>query len=72
MPLIIPANTISGGYEVANSLRFDDGSDDNLTRTPSSSSNQRTFTFSFWIKQAKIQRQFITAQLLDTSNFFGS
>jgi hypothetical protein len=28
MPLIIPANSITGGYEVDNSLRFDDGSSD--------------------------------------------
>jgi hypothetical protein len=55
MPLIIPANTISGGYEVANSLRFDKNSSDTLTRTPSSSGNRRTFTFSCWIKRgAKI------------------
>jgi hypothetical protein len=29
MPLIIPSNSISaGGYEIDNSLRFDDGSSD--------------------------------------------
>jgi hypothetical protein len=28
MPLIIPANSITGGYEVDNSLRFNDGSSD--------------------------------------------
>ena len=44
MPLIIPSNSISdGGYEVDNSLRFNRGSSDNLTRTPSSASNRRTF-----------------------------
>jgi hypothetical protein len=32
MPLIIPANSITGGYEVDNSLRFNDGSSDNLSR----------------------------------------
>ena len=30
---ILPANTLSGGYDVANSLRFNDGSSDYLTRT---------------------------------------
>jgi hypothetical protein len=48
--IIIPANTISGGYEVANSLRFDDGSSDYLTRTPASASNRKTWTYSTWIK----------------------
>jgi len=55
MPLILPSNSISaGGYDVANSLRFDDGSSDYLSRTPASASGRRTFTFSFWIKRGVI------------------
>jgi hypothetical protein len=51
MSLIIPANTLaSGGYVVDNSLRFNRGSSDHLTFTPSSTGNRRTFTISFWIK----------------------
>jgi hypothetical protein len=34
MPLILGANSVTGGYEVDNSLRFNDGSSDYLTRTP--------------------------------------
>ena len=50
MPLIIPSNSISaGGYEVANSLRFDDGSSDYLNRT-FGSGNQQIFTYSTWVK----------------------
>jgi len=41
----------AGGYEVANSLRFNDGSSDYLNRTPASASNRRTFTISFWVKR---------------------
>ena len=37
MPLILPGNvgstTAATGYDVANSLRFDDGSSDHLTRS---------------------------------------
>jgi hypothetical protein len=51
MPLIIPANSITGGYEVDNSLRFDDGSSDTLTRTVSTAGNRKTFTYSSWIKR---------------------
>ena len=40
----------AGGYEVANSLRFNDGSSDHLTRTPASAGNRKTFTFSGWCK----------------------
>ena len=53
MSLIIPANTLaSGGYEVANSLRFNSASDDYLKRTPSSSGNRKTWTWSSWVKKA--------------------
>jgi hypothetical protein len=54
MPLIIPANSITGGYEVDNSLRFNDGSSDYLNRTPGSASNRKTWTFSAWIKRSTI------------------
>jgi hypothetical protein len=54
MPLIIPANSITGGYEVDNSLRFDDGSSDNLTRTPSSNGNKQIWTWSGWVKRGAI------------------
>jgi len=54
MPLIIPSNSITGGYEVANSLRFDDGSSDYLSRTPSSTGNTKKFTISFWCKRSAL------------------
>ncbi len=52
--IIIPANTISGGYEVANSLRFDDGSSDSLNRTNTSSGSRKVFTFSCWFKKSTL------------------
>jgi hypothetical protein len=55
MPLILGTNSIKDtGYDVANSLRFDDGSSDSLQRTPSSSGNRRTWTFSTWFKRGNI------------------
>jgi hypothetical protein len=36
MPLILGANSVTGGYEVDNSLRFNSGSSDSLSRTFSS------------------------------------
>ena len=53
MPLILGANSVSG-YTVKNSLRFNQPSSDNLTRTPSSTTNRRTFTLSFWLKRASL------------------
>jgi len=45
---ILPANSVTGGYEVANSCRFDDGSSTQMNKTISSTST--TWTFSCWIK----------------------
>ena len=64
------ASALAGEYEVANSLRFNDGSTDFLRRTPSSTGNRRTFTFSTWIKRSalgSINRSIICANI-DTAN----
>jgi len=47
--LVLGANSVSG-YTVKNSLRFNSGSSDSLTRTPSSATNRKTWTWSFWFK----------------------
>ena len=49
MPLILPSNSISaGGYEVDNSLRFNRGSSDSLTRSlGASETSTQKGTFSY-------------------------
>ena len=55
MPSILGANTLSGGYNVANSLRMDgDQSDDSLSKSISGV-NTTKFTLSFWTKYAAVQ-----------------
>jgi len=55
MPLILGTNSIKDtGYDVANSLRFDDGSSDHLTRTPSSSGTTTKSTISVWLKRSNL------------------
>ena len=50
--IILGTNSIKDtGYDVANSLRFNKGSSDSLTRTPSGAGNRKTFTFSTWFKK---------------------
>jgi len=44
----------SKGYEISNSLRFNDGDSAKLNRTPSSSGNRKTFTISCWFKRGNI------------------
>ena len=48
------ASALAGEYEVANSLRFDDGSSDFLSKTFSSAGNQQIMTISFWMKRSDL------------------
>jgi hypothetical protein len=58
-PLILATNSIKDtGYNVANSCRFEDASDDYLSRSVSSSGNRRTWTFSAWVKRANTTQQY--------------
>jgi hypothetical protein len=51
MPLILGTNSIKDtGYDVANSLRFNAGSSDSLTKTFGTPTNNRIWTYSFWMK----------------------
>ena len=51
MPSILGANTLSGGYDVANSVRFNDGDSPRMHKTPSGAGNRRKFTISAWVKR---------------------
>ena len=51
---IITDDSALGGGEIEKSLRFNDGDKTSLTRTPSSTSNRRTFTFSCWVKRSNL------------------
>jgi hypothetical protein len=51
MPLILGTNSIKDtGYDVANSLRFNEGSSDSLEYTQSTPTNGKKFTISVWTK----------------------
>ena len=57
MPLILGTNSIKDtGFNVDNSLRFNSGSSDNLSRTPGSSSaaGRKKFTISAWVKRGNL------------------
>jgi len=58
-----------GGFQVANSCRFNSASSDALTKTLGSGGNRKTFTISLWTKPSSISQQqmFISAD----SNQFG-
>ena len=55
MSIIIPANSAAAGlgYQVTNSLRFDE-SDDCLIKTFGSAGNRKLWTYSVWFKRGKV------------------
>jgi len=71
---ILPANSaVSGGYEVANSVRMNKGSSDSLSKALSAGS-QRKATYSFWIKFCDISASetsiYALTQWTDANNNF--
>ena len=68
MPLILGANSVSG-YTVKNSLRFNAGSSDNLSKVFSSTeTSNKIGTLSFWFKTLAANQQYLVAQF--TPNFY--
>ena len=53
--LLMGAAGQSTGYEIDQSIRFNDDDSAYLTRTPGSAGNQRTFTLSTWVKFSTIK-----------------
>ena len=49
---LYPGAKVTTAYEVANSLRFDDGSSDYLSKTFSSYDSTKKFTISVWLKKS--------------------
>ena len=57
MPLILPGNVASataGGFDVDNSCRFNDGDSAELSISPTSSGNRKTWTLSMWAKRSTL------------------
>ena len=54
MVLPIVGGNESKGYEISNSIRFNDGDTPKLTRTNASGGDRQKFTISFWTKRANI------------------
>ena len=47
-------NSVSGGYEIDNSCKFEDDNDEYLYRTNASGTNRKTWTVSWWFKQTEL------------------
>ena len=69
MVAILGANSVSGGYEIDNSLRFNSGDSAKLGITPGSAGDRKTWTFSCWFKLGKmgVGRQLFDANGVGTT-----
>jgi len=50
-------NSATGGYEIANSCKFEDDNDEWLYRTNATGTNRKTWTVSWWFKQTELSTQ---------------
>ena len=46
--------SLATGYDIDNSVKFEDANDEYFTRTNASGTNDKTFTVSFWFKRTKL------------------
>ncbi len=46
--------SVSGGYQISRSLRFNSADASNLSRTPAGAGNRTTWTYSVWLKRSGI------------------
>ena len=50
-------STASSGYQISRSLRFNNADSTSLTRTPATATNQKTWTWSGWLKRSALKAQ---------------
>ena len=51
-------NSVSGGYDIDNSLKFEADNSESMSRTPSSNGNLKTCTLSVWLKRTELKDGF--------------
>jgi len=59
--------TVVSEYQISRSLRFNSADSANLTRTPATATNQKTWTWSGWLKRSALK-----AQLPAPATFFNA
>ena len=68
--IILGTNSIKDtGYDVANSVRLNDGSSDGFSLS-GQNGNRKTFTFSCWVKRGVFGENFLFNSRIDASNHF--
>ena len=70
MPTILGANTLSSGFDVANSLMFNDDDSAYLNKTPAGDGSRVKWTWSGWVKRCSFGHQPIFATPGNSSNIY--
>ena len=71
--MLIPAtDNVVKGYEIDNSLRFNDNDSAYLSRTPASAGNRKTWTWAGWVKRGNIDVVYPTmfGSFTNSTNYF--
>lgn len=69
MGILANENAIeTGGYNIANSLRFQSASSQYLNRTPASAGNRRIWTWSGWVKRGSLTEGYLFTTSQPTNN----
>jgi hypothetical protein len=60
--------SVSGGYQISRSLRFNSADTAYLNRTPASAGNRKTWTYSAWVKLSNLASSQVTILEQNTAN----
>jgi hypothetical protein len=61
-------NSVSGGYEIDNSLKFERANGEQIFTSNAAAGNRRTWTFSAWIKRTQLSQDYSTVFSCGYSN----
>ena len=68
MPTILGANTLSTGYNVANSLRLNSGDSAQMNKTLGTATNVDKYTISMWVKRSRLAHRQMMMRVINPSS----
>ena len=61
-------NSATGGYDIANSLKFESDNAEYLMAEGRSQGNQQTWTFSIWLKRTEVENGFVAQYIMSAGS----
>ena len=68
MPTILGANTLSSGYDVANSLRLNSGDSAQMNKTLGTATDVDKYTISMWVKRSRLGHRQMMMRVINPSS----